>query len=374
MNNIIGIKRIVELLNEEKENIAKAKQKQAAYWRLEGSNNPPVIAYFDLTPEQEKIPSPNLKQAFYNSEMMLFHQIRSVFSALNSGSDVVPSIRANMGVGVILSLLGGSQIVFEDKMPWPKEHFSKKRLYNFSVEDIQLGGDFELGLRHMRFFREVLGNTVPIYCMDHQGPFDLAHLLFGDQIFIEIFDDPDFVHYLLNLCVEISVKAIEIMKEISGEKLNECYHSNMIYADNMGIRICEDTSALLGPEQIAEFVIPYTAKLARHFGGGWVHYCGRNDNLTKQICAIPEIKGINFGVIPGKEYEHEFEKDMECCLNSKTIYVGFWTPYPNETAKEFVKRMHFWAKQGAMIPVMPNSKEKYGMNSREMVDYFRELG
>jgi len=315
-----------------------------------------------------------LKEAFYSSEMMLFNQIRNVFSALNSYSDVVPSIRANMGVGVVLSLFGGAQIVFEDKMPWPKEHFSKERLSNFSVDDIQIRGDFELGLSHMSFFKEVLGDAIPVYCMDHQGPFDLAHLLFGDQIFIEIFDDPDFVHHLLNLCVEVSVKAIEIMKEISGEGLGECFHSNMLYGNNMGIRICEDTSALLGPEQIAEFVIPYTTKLARHFGGGWVHYCGRNDNLTKQICALPEIKGINFGIIPGKEYDHEFEKDMESCLNSKTIYVGAWIPYPNETAKEFVKRMHFWAKQGCIIPVMPNSKEKYGMNSREMVDYFRELG
>ncbi len=41
---------------------------------------------------------------------------------------------------------------------------------------------------------------------------------------------------------------------------------------------------------IDEFALPYTRKLAGYFGGAWVHYCGRNDALTKAVCAAPAVR------------------------------------------------------------------------------------
>lgn len=49
---------------------------------------------------------------------------------------------------------------------------------------------------------------------------------------------------------------------------------------NAGIRLCEDSTAIVGPAAIEAFALPYTRRLAQRFGGAWVHYCGRNDALT----------------------------------------------------------------------------------------------
>ena len=110
----------------------------------------------------------------------------------------------------------------------------------------------------------------------------------------------------------------------------------------MGIRICEDTTAIIGADSIEEFAMPYTQRLARHFGGGWVHYCGRNDNLTEAVCRIPEIRAINFGHIPGHEHDHIFEEDMARCLKYGKVYNGDWPRRPEESGRGTVTGKTFF--------------------------------
>ena len=139
------------------------------------------------------------------------------------------------------------------------------------------------------------------------------------------------------------------MKAI-GEQTGRLHHSNILYAENMGIRVCEDTSAIIGPDALREFAIPYTRRLARHFDGAYVHYCGRNDHLTMDVLQIPEIKSINFGQIPGHDDIHDFDEEMERCLKYGKVYQGPWPRRQEESGKEYLKRLHRWAKEGILIP------------------------
>ena len=165
------------------------------------------------------------------------------------------------------------------------------------------------------------------------------------------------------------------MKEVSGEPWDNLYHSNAIYAENMGIRICEDTSVLISPDAINEFAMPYTQRLAQHFGGAWVHYCGRNDKLTDAICQIPEIRGINFGHIPGHELDHQFEEDMKRCIDSKKVYFGSWPRLSGESGAEHLSRLHRWASQRCLIPQGNPALDKNNgfSNVTQALDYWYNL-
>jgi hypothetical protein len=70
-------------------------------------------------------------------------QLREAFIVANSQSDRVPSVRANMGTGVLVSCMGKNQLVFEDKMPWLKEHLTKEEVMRLEPGDIMIEGDFE---------------------------------------------------------------------------------------------------------------------------------------------------------------------------------------------------------------------------------------
>jgi len=327
-----------------------ARQRQAALWRGQTPDAWPINASAALTPAQKALlPQADLAQAFYDSDLMLAQQLYGYFAAANSGSDAVPSIRANTGVGTLIAMLGHDQMIFPDKMPWLGQHFSKAEISKMTPDDFRIRGDIARALAHMCHFRAVLREPVPIFCPDTQGPFDLAHLMLGDALFLEVYDDPPFVHHLLQLCVELGTAAHLLAKTISGEPRQHMWH-NGIYAENMGIRICEDTTTIVGPDIIDEFAMPYTQQLAQRFGGAWVHYCGRNDNLTDRVLALDDVRGINFGHIPGHEHDHNFEDDMQRCLAAGKVYFGDWPKRPNESGPAYLQRLHCWASQGCLLP------------------------
>jgi uroporphyrinogen-III decarboxylase len=369
---LTGVPEIKSLLSANAERLTLARRRQAAVWKGQKTDAWPIFFFSArLTPEQEKIPDFNFKEIFEHFECMLAQGCRIACAITNGHSDAVPSLRVNFGVGITLACLGLEQEIFPDKMPWPKAHLTRDQVAKLRPDDIRIQGSFERGLDWMRRFKEILGPALPVYCMDTQGPFDLAHLIMGDEIFYLLNDDPAFVHHLMTLCFELGVKTHCWMKETVGEPIRQMHHSSFLYMENAGIRICEDTTSLLGEKAIREFAMPYTRRLAKHFGGAFVHYCGRNDHLTEALCEIPETRNINFGHIPGHEHDHVFEEDMQRVQKAGKVYVGAWPRLPNENGKEFLKRMHRWAKEGCLVPVADAAMEgPDGLPSIEAVQEF----
>jgi len=348
-----------------------AKSRQAAVWRGEKPDAWPIVAGGGLSDAQKAIPTPNFKEAFDDIDLMICGQARAACAMANSGSDAVPSVRGNYGTGVALSCLGLEQEVFPDKMPWLKRHKTKQEAARLTPDDMEIQGTFERGLEFMRRHKEVMGDRLPMYCMDTQGPFDLAHLLLGEEIFLLVYDDPGLLHHVLEICLELGIRTHEWMKDISGEPRGVCHHSNSLYGENFGIRVCEDTTAIVGPEVMETFAMPYTARLAEHFEGAWVHYCGRSDALTEQALRVPGVRGINFGHIPGHMHDHQFEKDMERCLAVGKVHYGAWPVRDGESGRDFLRRMHKWAAQGCLIPQV-GLVDGFS-NTAELLDFWYSL-
>lgn len=348
VESTLDVRELPKLLHADFERIELAKKRQTAVWRGEKPDAWPIFLSAPLTAEQREIPSPNLREAFYDADLMLCSQVRGACGTFNARSDSVPSIRANFGTGVTLACLGLQQEIFSDKMPWLQQHLTRDEVAKLEPDDIKIQGDFERALEFMRRFIEILGDSLPVYCLDTQGPLDLAHLILGDDIFLAFYDDPSFSHHLMEIALEVGIRTHTWLKEVTGEPLIEQHHGGL-YAQNMGVRICEDTSAIIGPELIEKFVMPYTQRLAQHFGGAWIHYCGRNDHLTEAVCRIPEIRAVNFGHIPGHEHLHIVEEDMERFAEYGKVYHGNFPRFENESGRDYLRRMHVWSSQGLMM-------------------------
>jgi len=352
MTSPVSINDLPDLFAPDLARIALAKERQARFWRGEPNAVAPIICSGALRPEQERIPDPDFKQAFEDLDLMIFSQVRQACAMANGRSDAVPSVRGNYGTGVLLSCLGLEQDVFPDKMPWLRQHLTREQVAALEPDDIQVRGTFARGLEFMQKVRDLFGDRLPVYCMDTQGPFDLAHLIIGDDLFFLLHDDPPLAAHLMDIAVELGMRTHAWMKTINGEAANTFTHSNSIYAENIGLRICEDTSAIVGPELIETVCLPASRRLAAHFGQAWTHYCGRNDHLTAAICAAPELIGLNFGHIPGHEQDHPFDADMARCRDSGTRYVGNWPLLPGESGTDYLQRLHAWAAEGVLLPQM----------------------
>ncbi len=357
MDKVFDVKRLREYLDFEYDHIQRSRVRQCKAWRREKLDVPPLFIGGSLSAKQEEIPEYDLKQIFTDKSKMLCRETRGACATANGRSDSVPSIRANLGTGILLSCLGLEQESYPDKMPWLHEHLSKEQISKLTPDDIRQRGSFARGLDMIHYFKELMGDFLPVYVMDTQGPFDLAHLMMGDDVFLELYDDPAFVHHLMNICLELGIRTHRWMKEAIGEPLTSLHHSGSIYSDSFGIRICEDTTVLLGGKQIREFAIPYSKRLAGEFGGAWVHYCGYNEALTDAILEQPEFKVLNFGHIPGHEHEIDFFLNMDKFSKAGKVNFNSWPKFPDEIAEDYIGRLHKYAAQRVLAPIMSVSED-----------------
>jgi hypothetical protein len=272
------INKTIGLIKEKKEHFENAVVMQERVWLGEEVELQPLLLSrrSDESIDQE-IPLYDFEEIHYDKQKMFASQLKASMSAALGGAQAVPSVRANMGCGIFATFFGVKQELFKDKMPWVQQYLSKEEIARMEPSDLKLSDDFKMGLEHMVYMAKYLeGTGYKVYPMDLQGPFSIAHLVYGDEIFYDLYDDPAFVHHLLELsCQAIFLGMEACLKVIPNSDKHLAHYNNLIIPRSMGgIKVSEDTSTLLSKEHILEFVIPYLRIVLTRFGGGYVHYCG----------------------------------------------------------------------------------------------------
>lgn len=332
------IARMIDYLAQDKERYAAAAAMQADAYHLLPLDKHPLLIGSNAPEEFNDYPRFNLKEIHYDSVKMLHSELRGALGAQAGGRESVPSVRSNMGCGIVPALFGAVQELYEDKMPWLLNHLPKEQLAEMTKDDLTITPEFKAALDHMEYMTDALkGSGITVYPLDIQGAFDTAHLLLGDAIFYEMYDDPEFVHHLLDLSTEaIDICYKECLKRISSSDKTVChYNAIAIPRDLGGVKMSEDTSTLLSKEQIDEFVRPYLHRTLENAGGGYIHYCGKNDHLYKASLEEPMAFAINFG----NPEKHDMEQVMRDCAAHGKLYLGWTGKSDDESFEEHFARM-----------------------------------
>jgi hypothetical protein len=140
------------------------------------------------------------------------------------------------------------------------------------------------------------GTGIEVYPLDLQGPVDLAHLVYGDDFFYDLYDDPEFIDHLFKLVNACIIKTVSDCLEIIAPVEYVAHYNNLVIPSNAPLKISEDTSTLLSRNHILSFALPNTNFILEQFGGGYIHYCGKNPHLYEaSVNMMPKVVGINFG-------------------------------------------------------------------------------
>jgi len=170
-----------------------------------------------------------------------------------------------------------------------------------------------------------------------QGPFDFAHIVYGDRIFYDIYDDPEFIHRLLEMsCAAIIRGMDECLQRIPGSDTEVAHYNGLVMPRCLGgIKISEDTSTLLSKEMIQEFVTPYTNRILEYFHGGYIHFCGKNDHLLDEVMEhMPLAYGLNFG----NPEKHDMEAVLQACAVNGKIFYGHIPRADEASLKDYFKK------------------------------------
>ena len=350
---MISIESMLARLAEGKQRFERSIRLQAAVWAGERPETQPLLLTCGPSAQFEaEWPVYNYLEIHRDREKMFSNGLRDAVLCALGGAEAVPSVRANMGCGVIPTMFGVEQMVFEDKMPWVRGHLGKGVLKEMKPGDLSFGGEMAMAFAHMDYAAQRLNGTgCLVFPLDLQGAFDTAHIVYGDDIFTDLYDDPDFVHHLLDLaCHSIERGMAECLRHIPGsDETVAHYNSTAIPRSRGGVKISEDTSTLLSGPQINEFVAPYLHRLLRYFGGGYVHYCGSNPHLYRAVMGQELVIGLNFG----NPERHDMDAVLRHCAAVGKVYYGTIPQTEGEGLTQYFLRILAAGGHGGRRWVLP---------------------
>ena len=294
---------------------------------------------------------PYLYVETYNDiEKMLYNELVACVPAVLAKDDSILSIRSNFGVGTMPSLFGTSdRITEEDSKPWVT-HLSGsdvETIISNGLPDLNNGYGKQI-FDAYRYYQEVL-DAYPI-CKKHihlthpdlQGPFDIAHLLMGSDIYYKMYDDPKMVKALLSLVTETYIAFFDRINPLLTDKITVndkayCYQGRNVWGGNVVLR--NDTAVNLSKEQYLEYAKPYDEQILEAVGEGSIHFCGRADQWIGDMFDTKHIRGINFGYMDSK---YEFGQNLLDYIKpsmdeTKVPIVGYYVDDVSFESFDFVK-------------------------------------
>jgi hypothetical protein len=247
-------------------------------------------------------------QAFEDPRAMMVNELLLDFSGVLTSVEVADdfawAIRANYGVGVVASVLGARCRIVGNNMPWvePVEGVEEiKRIVARGLPDVRTALVARV-IETNQFYREKLAaypklsRAIHITQPDLEGPMDIAHLVWGKDVLLAMYDEPKLVAEFFSLVAETYIACLEA---IAPTVVEEAGRSDMVYL-HWGIvkgraLIKDDSAIMLSPEHYERFVKPCDRRILDAVGGGGIHSCGDFGHLMPSYLSIDALKCIDAG-------------------------------------------------------------------------------
>jgi len=142
---------------------------------------------------------------------------------------------------------------------------------------------------------EKLSSSVHFVLPDTQGPFDLACLIWGTDIFVAMHDEPELVSSLIRLMTDTYIEYNKTVKTVIGEAPNSAYHIAGLKLVQGGVRICDDSATLVSADFYRDLIMRENERAFAPFGGGWLHYCGNGNHLQSIMQQMRGVHAMHLG-------------------------------------------------------------------------------
>ena len=162
----------------------------------------------------------------------------------------------------------------------------------------KLGPEAEHWLTMIRYFREQVGDAVPIRVADMQGPVDAAAQLWSyDGLFLSSYEDPEAYDHLMRRLVEGFLLFWNAQAQLVGEGFVPSHLDVWGWMPlSRAVTLSMDSLVMMSPEFCQERCMPYLKLIADHFPEGMVvHSCGEFRQHRDLLQRTPFIRGVHFG-------------------------------------------------------------------------------
>ena len=179
------------------------------------------------------------QEAFEDPAKMMYNELLvRVKFCMDVGDDGSKALRSDHGTVVVSSMLGGKWKIRTDMWPWiePFKGLDKIReIVEKGVPETSTGLASKV-YEFLQFYGGKLKEypkckqAIQISMPDPQGPFDVAELLCGCDMFLHLYDEPKLIGELLGVVAKTivpppsSAKSITLFFELPGDRFTKYLH------------------------------------------------------------------------------------------------------------------------------------------------------
>ena len=348
--------------------LAEQKRVHERFWQGKG---PCLI----LIPPPEPAETTGYLERFAEPRLMWEHEVRRARAVADWPTDGIPTVRPNLGVVFVTSLVGQGYELIEGQYPWSGAPLSESAIREIARIDITQQDLMQRAAALYAFHDRSGEKDIAPYPPDNQGVFDNAQMLYGQQILYDVIDQSrkEWLHELLDICLDLYVRVTQHIKCLIHEDHGTMIHGHGtpqgVYFPHAGTRVSEDTATLLSPATIEEIIMPYVERAASTFSGAFFHYCGRHDSFFEQLCRSPHIRAIDLQ--PGM---HDVQWLFERCAESGTVLYSELAAQDGEDWRQHVRRIAGLVNQtGARCILRPGVYPTTRSDCAAMRDIWHEL-
>ena len=246
-------------------------------------------------------------EAFDDPEKMMSNELVSSFAGAYTSvrlkDDFACAIRSNHGIGVIASLFGLRCRIIQDNMPWVDSLGTEdevEALVDRGMPEIA-GGLVAKVVEMHQFYNDTLADfprccqAVRITQPDLQGPFDIAHLIWGTDIYYALYDRPELVHRLLDLVTDTYIAVQRHIRTTIDDSAGEGFvylHGGLCGGHAI---LKDDSSTNVSATMYEEFSKPYNTRIQEALDSGGIHFCGNADQWRDSFLDTRGLRCIDFG-------------------------------------------------------------------------------
>jgi hypothetical protein len=216
-----------------------------------------------------------------------------------------PNIKPNQGVNIVAAAFGCVQTVNDIADPWVKAFINEDNaedVHKLKVPDPVNHPAYQHAWRRLDYLQS--HSDLPLRMVNVPSPLTTASLIWDYTNFIEaLLVCPDEVHVLMEKVTEAIILYVrEQFKRIKN--LYSVGHESMCPVPRLaGVRMSDDTGALLSPNLYREFGVKYNGMISKEFGGVVIHSCGDTHSVAPVMMEIPGIKGLDFTIPQVQHWE-----------------------------------------------------------------------
>ncbi len=236
---------------------------------------------------------PTWEERLADPMVMLRSELNALRPHLEIGDDRVPTVRVQFGTSQVAAAFGCPVVIPANNLPAIGGHVlhNAQDVYHMTIPDLDAGWYGKLW-QWQALWLEHLPQGIHIQHPDIQSAFNSAHLIRGNDILTDFYDDPAALDRLLDLVTDFMIKVTRRAKSMISTDSEWFFDWGALWKGAARISNC--SMHMIRPQFYRDHVLARDIRFFAAMGGGRMHYCGSPDSVIDDFFKAPLITGLDY--------------------------------------------------------------------------------